>query len=249
MKNRILDQIIRSMALLKKDVMIYYSKGPVVLMGVLWPAIMFISFALGRGMAIEALMPGLIGVSVFFTCSAISPVAFPWETAQRTLERLISAPVAIWTILFGDMLASAMVGIVVSIVPIMIALGFGVTFTNPLMMALAVIVGSVCFATMALLISVPPVSAPQYTQMLSTLIKFPLLFISGVFIPLSSLSPAARAISYISPLTYFTDIARYAAGHGSYLPLYADFLAILAFTFVFWVVAVKLHNKTLPLRL
>jgi len=248
-KNRILDQIIRSMALLKKDVMIYYSKGPVVLMGVLWPAIMFISFALGRGMAIEALMPGLIGVSVFFTCSAISPVAFPWETAQRTLERLISAPVAIWTILFGDMLASAMVGIVVSIVPIMIALGFGVTFTNPLMMALAVIVGSVCFATMALLISVPPVSAPQYTQMLSTLIKFPLLFISGVFIPLSSLSPAARAISYISPLTYFTDIARYAAGHGSYLPLYADFLAILAFTFVFWVVAVKLHNKTLPLRL
>jgi ABC-2 type transport system permease protein len=248
-KNRISDQIIRSMALVKKDVMIYYSKGPVVLMGVLWPAIMFISFAFGRGMAIETLMPGLIGVSVFFTCSAISPVAFPWETAQRTLEKLISAPVAIWTILFGDMLASALVGIIVSIVPIAIAVGFGVTFTSPLMLAVAVIVGSVCFATMALLISGPPVSAPQYTQMLSTLIKFPLLFISGVFIPLSSLPAAAKAISFISPLTYFTDIARYTTGHGSYLPLYVDFLAILAFTFVFWVVAVNLHNKTLPLRL
>jgi len=248
MKDRFLDQIIRSMALLKKDVMIYYSKGPVVLMGVLWPAAMFISFAFGRGMAIEALMPGLIGVSVFFTCSAISPVVFPWETAQRTLEKLISAPVTIWTILFGDMLASALVGIIVSIVPITIALGFGVTFTSPLMLAVAIIVGSVCFAAMALLISVPPVSAPQYTQMLSTLIKFPLLFISGVFIPLSSLPAAARAISFISPLTYFTDIARYATGHGSYLPLYVNFLAILAFTFIFWVVAVKLHNKTLPLR-
>jgi len=43
-------------------------------MGVLWPSIMFISFAFGRGMAIEALMPGLIGVSIFFTCSAISPL-------------------------------------------------------------------------------------------------------------------------------------------------------------------------------
>ena len=51
MKNRILDQIIRSFTLVKKDVMIYYSRGPVVLMGVLWPAIMFISFAFGRGMA------------------------------------------------------------------------------------------------------------------------------------------------------------------------------------------------------
>jgi len=247
-ENRVLDQIIRSFTLVKKDMMIYYSKGPVVLMGVLWPAIMFISFAFGRGMAIENLMPGLIGVSVFFTCSAISPVAFPWETAQRTLERLISAPVTIWTILFGDMLASALVGVVISIVPIIIAIGFGVTFTSPLILAFATIIGSICFATMALLLSVAPVSGPQYTQMLSTLIKFPLLFISGVFIPISNLPVAARAISFISPLTYFTDIARYATGHDSYLPIYVDFLAIIAFTFIFWVVAVKLHNKTLPLR-
>jgi len=247
--NRILDQIIRSFALVKKDVMIYYSKGPVVLMGVLWPAIMFISFAFGRGMAVEALMPGLTGVSVFFTCSAIAPVAFPWETAPRTLERLISAPVAIWTILFGDMLASALVGIVISIVPILIAIGFGVTFTSPLILALAIIVGSICFATMALLLSVAPVSGPQYTQMLSTLIKFPLLFISGVFIPLSNLPEAARAVSFVSPLTYFTDIARYATGHESYLPLYVNFVAIIFFTVVFWIIAVRLHNRTLPKRL
>lgn len=249
MKNSILDQMIRSIALVKKDVMIYYSRGPVVLMGVLWPAIMFISFAFGRKMEIEALMPGLIGVSVFFTCSAIAPVAFPWETAQRTLERLISAPVAIWTILFGDMLASALVGVIISIVPIGIAIAFGVAFTSPIALALAIITGSVCFATMALLLSVPPVSGPQYTQMLSTLVKFPLLFISGVFIPLNSLPAGARAIGFISPLTYFTDIARYATGHGSYLPLYVDFLAIIAFTLLFWIVAVKLHKRTLPMRI
>jgi ABC-2 type transport system permease protein len=249
MKNRVLDQLIRSIALVKKDVMIYYSKGPVVLMGILWPAIMFISFAFGRGMAIEALMPGLIGVSVFFTCSAISPVAFPWETAQRTLERLVSTPVAVWTILFGDMLASALVGIVISIVPVLIAIGFGVAITSPVVLVFAIITGSICFATMALLLSVAPVSGPQYTQMLSTLVKFPLLFISGVFIPLTELSPLARTIGLISPLSYFTDIARYATGHGSYLPIYVDFLAIIAFTLVFWVIAVKLHNRTLPLRI
>ena len=154
MKNSIPDQMIRSLALIKKDVMIYYSKGPVLLMGLLLPAIMFISFAFGRGMKIEVLMPGLIGVCVFFTCSAITPVAFPWETAQKTLERLISMPVAVWTILFGDMLASAAVGIVLSIVPVLIALGFGVNFTNPLLLALAIVAGALCFATMALLISI-----------------------------------------------------------------------------------------------
>jgi len=248
MKNRVPDQIVRSIAIVKKDVRMYYSKGPIMLMGILWPAIMFISFAFGRGIAIEFLMPGLIGVSVFFTCSAIAPVSFPWETSQRTLERLISAPVAIWTILFGDMLASAMVGVAISIVPILIAVGFGAAITSPAVLVLAIITGSICFATMALLLSIPPVSGPQYTQMLSTLVKFPLLFISGVFIPLSDLPAAAKTIGFISPLTYFTDIARYATGHGNYLPLPIDFLAIIGFTVVFWVAAVKLHGKTLPLR-
>ncbi|MBN2060339.1 MAG: ABC transporter permease [Deltaproteobacteria bacterium] len=248
MINRIMDQLIRSMAIIKKDIMIYYSKPPVVLMGVLWPAIMFGSFAFGRGMAVESLIPGLIGVSVFFTCSAITPVAFPWETAQRTLERLISSPINTWTILFGDMVASAIVGVIISIVPILIAIAFGVTFTSPIALIFAIIIGSICFATMALLLSVAPVSGPHSTQMLSTIVKVPLLFISGVFIPLGNLPAAARMISYISPLTYFTDIARYAIGHRHYLPLYIDFTAIIAFIIILWVIAVKLHNRTLPMR-
>ncbi|MBN1848911.1 MAG: ABC transporter permease [Deltaproteobacteria bacterium] len=248
MKNKIIDQFIRSMAIVKKDVRIYYSRPPVVLMGVLWPAIMFGSFAFGRGMAIEALIPGLIGVSVFFTCSAITPVAFPWETAQRTLERLISSPISTWTILFGDMLSSAIVGVAISIIPILIAVGFGVTITNPFVLGFAIIAGSICFSTMALLLSIAPVSGPHSTQMLSTVIKVPLLFLSGVFIPLGDLPTAARTISYISPLTYFTDIARYTTGHGSYLSMYIDFTAIIIFIFIFWIVAVKLHNRTLPMR-
>jgi ABC-2 type transport system permease protein len=85
--------------------------------------------------------------------------------------------------------------------------------------------------------------------MLSTLIKFPLMFISGVFIPLSNLPAAARSVSYVSPLTYFTDIARFATGQASYLPVYVDFLAIVVFTVVLWIVAVRLHNRTLPKRL
>lgn len=251
MKNNygIIDQVKRSLAIVKKDIKVYYFKGPVVLMGVLWPGFMFFSFAFGRQMPVESLMPGLIAVSVFFTCSAIAPVAFPWETAQRTLERLISSPVSVWTILFGDMLASALVGIIISVIPILITLTFGATIVNPLVLTAAILTGSICFATMALLMSVPPVSSPQYTQMLSTIIKFPLLFISGVFIPVSNLPKLTRTIAIFSPLTYFTDIARFATGGESYFPVALDFLALLLFTVIFWIIAVKLHNKTLHIRI
>jgi len=74
------------------------------------------------------------------------------------------------------------------------------------------------------------------------------MFISGIFIPLSQLPSAAKALSLISPLTYFTDLARYAVGGISYYPAFVNLLAIIGFTMVFWVVAVSLHNRTLPKR-
>lgn len=244
----IIDQVIRSFAIVKKDIKIYYSKGPVVLMGILWPAFMFISFAFGREASLKALMPGLISVSVFFTCSAISPVTFPWETQARTLERLVSCPVAVWTILFGDMLASALTGVIISIVPIIIAIAIGATITDALMLAIAIIFGSICFSTMSLLLSVPPTASPAPIQMLGTLIKFPLMFISGVFVPLSQLPEWAMIVASFSPLTYFTDIARYATGGQYYYSTTTSLLAIVIFTVVSWVIAVKLHNRTLPMR-
>ncbi len=250
MRNRfeILVQVIRSWAIVKKDIKIYYSKGPVVLMGILWPAFMFISFAFGRNMPIKTLMPGLISVSVFFTCSAMAPVTFPWETQARTLERLISAPVAIWTILFGDMLASAITGIVLSIVPIVIALAVGAQIIDPLILIIAIFLGALCFSTASLLLSVPPVAQPAPIQMLSTLIKFPLMFISGVFIPLSEMPAIAQSIAFISPLTYFTDLARYATGRANYLSVSTDLIILAIFTVICWIIAVKLHNRTLPKR-
>ena len=250
MKNSfgIIDQIIRSWAIVKKDMKIYYSKGPVVLMGVMFPAFMFLAFAFGRNMPIVSLMPGLIAISVFFTCSAIAPITMPWETQARTLERLVSSPLAIWTILFGDMLASMLTGIIISIVPIVIALAIGTAIVNPLILIVAIILGSICFATASLIISSPPASAPQYSQMISSFIKFPLIFISGVFVPLSQLPAFARSIAFISPLTYFTDVTRYATGGENYFSITVDLLVIIGFTLVSWVVAVKLHNKTLPMR-
>lgn len=244
----ILDQVIRSWAIVKKDMRIYYSKGQVILMGLLWPGFMFLSFAFGRQMPVETLMPGLIAVSLFFTCSAISPIVFPIESQARTLERLVSCPVSVWTILLGDMLASALTGLVVSMIPIFLALALGVTFVHPFVMLAGVLLSALCFSAMALIFSFPATSSPAPIQMLSTLIKFPLMFISGIFIPLSQLPAAARGISFISPLTYFTDLARYATGGSSYYPALINLLAITAFMIVFFSAAVILHNRTLPRR-
>ena len=150
--------------------------------------------------------------------------------------------------IFGDMLASALTGIVISVIPILITVAVGVNIVDPFILVVATLLGSICFSTMAIILSFPPVNSPAPIQMLGTLVKFPLMFISGIFVPLSQLPEWARIVAFISPLTYFTDVARYATGGVSHNSLGVNFLAMVAFTVLFWVVAVKLHNRTLPLR-
>ncbi len=63
-------------------------------------------------------------------------------------------------------------------------------------------------------------------QNLSSLIRFPLIFISGIFVPLAALRGTARILSYISPLTYLVDIVGFALKGEFALNLLLDFLAL-----------------------
>ena len=85
--------------------------------------------------------------------------------------------------------------------------------------------------------------------MLSSMVKFPVVFISGIFIPLDELPAWGQVIAYISPLTYFTDIARSCIQGRGHLPIAVDFVALIAFTVLFLLVAMKMHQKTMPGRI
>jgi ABC-2 type transport system permease protein len=76
-----------------------------------------------------------------------------------------------------------------------------------------------------------------------------LIFISGVFIPIGELPPWGVAISSFSPLTYFTDLARHSIQGTGYYPVALDLAALLAFSAVFLMAGIKLHERTLPKRL
>ena len=85
--------------------------------------------------------------------------------------------------------------------------------------------------------------------MIGTLVRFPVVFISGVFTPLEQLSGWARAISYISPLTYFTDIARHFVQDRGFLPVPLDLAALAGFTVLFLILAMRLHPRTMTRRI
>ena len=243
------EQLRRSLAIARKDIRIYYSKGPVIIFGVLFPVFLFLSFTIGRHMTIDFMIPGLLGVILFFTATSISPIVVPWEAQARTLERLMSCPVRLEAIILGDVLASFVFGTAISLVTIIIGLALGVTVSNPVIFALAIILASLCFASLGNVFSIPPTNLPATVNMIAAVVKFPVVFISGVFIPLDELPAWGQGIAYISPLTYFTDIARSCIQGQGHLPLAVDFGSLIAFTILFLMVAMKMHQQTMPRRI
>lgn len=136
----------------------------------------------------------------------------------------------------------------ISLVPIAIGLALGVTISSPAVFALAVILAALCFASLGSAFSVPT-NTPATVNMIASVVKFPVVFISGVFIALDELPAWGQAIAYVSPLTYFTDVARNCVQGRGHLPLALDLALLIAFTALFLVMATKLHQRTMPRRI
>ena len=58
----IMEQLRRALAIARKDMRIYYSKGPVVIFGILFPIFLFLSFTIGRNFTVDFMIPGLLGM-------------------------------------------------------------------------------------------------------------------------------------------------------------------------------------------
>jgi ABC-2 type transport system permease protein len=161
---------------MKKDIRIYYLKGPVVIFGFLMPLFLFLAFFIGsRDLPMDFLISGLISMTVFFTATAVSPVIAPWEAQVQTLERLISAPISITTLIFGDMLASFIFGIIIPILPIALGLAVGVNILQPIILILGIFLAAACVSSFGLILSSPPSNAPSNVMMISSLVRFPLV--------------------------------------------------------------------------
>ncbi|HII77329.1 MAG TPA: ABC transporter permease [Methanolinea sp.] len=244
------EQMRRAWAVAKKDIRIYYVKGPVLIFGVFMPVFLFLAFLMGgRQFPLALLVSGLVGMTLFFTATAVSPAIFPWEGQARTLERLASCPVAVEAIVLGDMAASTIFGIAITLVTVAIGLMLGLTLLNCFLMFGAIILAACCFSAIGMLLAVPPTNVPSNIMMLSSLLKFPLVFISGIFVPLEQLPPWGMTFAVCSPLTYLTDVIRYSFSGSHYFPLFFDIVMLGVFTLLFSGSAMILHKKFLPMRM
>jgi len=71
-----------------------------------------------------------------------------------------------------------------------------------------------------------------------------LLFISGVFVPLAEMGAVARALAYLSPLTYAQDLMNHAVLGMGLLDPWLDIGVLLVSGVLFLVPSVLMHRRS-----
>ena len=239
----------RVMVLCVKDMKLYYFKGPTIVMGLLMPLFLWLAFMIGAKLPLTRGLSVLIVISAFFTASSITPIVMQWETRQKTLEMMLSRPVTIYTILFGTALASTLFGIFISFILVVAGLLLNMIPHDIVLLILGVSVASLCYSFMGLLFSAIPSDIPADAVLLSSVVRFSLIFISGVLIPIQKLPYYIRPLAYISPLTYFSDLIGYIYDYNSLLDPLVDLIVLLILTVAFIILSLTVNKATLTIRL
>jgi ABC-2 type transport system permease protein len=79
----------------------------------------------------------------------------------------------------------------------------------------------------------------------SNLIRFPLIFISGIFVPLSQMEGPGLALAYCSPLTYLVDLFNAAMSGPSIFSPAVDCGVLIGVSVIFILAAKVIQKRNL----
>jgi len=236
-------QVHGACVIVRKNALLYYLKPPVLIFGVLFPVFFFLAFKMGRPISAEDMVPGMVAMALWFTASAVGPLVTPWERRARTYERLISSPVSLTAILAGDVISGMIFGAGLSVVALLLALTLtNASIASPALLLAGILLGALSFASLGVLLAAPPASSPSNIMLLSNLVRLPLLFVSGIFVPIHRMPVWARWIAPISPLSYTVALIRSAFGQPAYFPTWLSLPMLVAFTAVLMWAARAFHR-------
>jgi ABC-2 type transport system permease protein len=229
-----------------KNMRLYYTKPPVLMFGLLFPLFMFFAFFVGRHLDLTTFFPAFLAMMLFFTASSVGPLITPWEKREKTYERLLSYPVTQDSIILGDVTAGAIFGIGISLlVWIASALFIPVAVMNAGLFFLAFILGTLSCAALGALLASPASDSPPNVMIFSNLIRFPLIFISGIFVPLRDMQGWGLALAYCSPLTYLVDLFNAAMSGTSAFSPFIDCGVLIVVTTAFILAARVIQKRNM----
>ena len=227
-----------------KDLRAYYLKPPNISWGVLFPGALILAFAIRTPGDLRALAPGLVAMTALFSATSMEAIVITFERRIGALERLLLAPITLPAMLAGKVLGGVLFGLTVStVVLIGVIAGFGLAAWRLIPALIAVLLATVAFSALGALVSVA-VREVFEAQTLANFLRFPMIFLCGVFVPLQRLPVALQVLARALPLTYAVEALEDALLRPGW-PSATDQMALVGFAALFFVLAVAILRRRL----
>jgi ABC-2 type transport system permease protein len=229
-----------------KDIKSYYFKPPNISWGIIFPIAMALAFYLRNPVGMIDLIPGLLGMTILFGSTSMEAVVITFERRLGSFERLLLAPVSLEGVLMGKILGGAFFGFIVSSAVLVVSLFFfSFPSFNPFLLFPSLILSSITFSALGGFVSVA-VKEVFEAQTLANLFRFPMIFLSGVFIPIETLPLPIQVISYFLPLTYSVESLRNSLLiPRNIIPYWVSICILAAFSLALYWMSVKILRKRL----
>jgi len=228
--------------ILTKDMRSYYLKPPNISWGLIFPLAWTAAFFLRSGSGfgdIPAILPGLMAVSVLFGTTSMLAVTVTFEKKGRSFERLLLAPISLELLMLAKTTGAIVFGIANAFVPLIIALLLtdlgGINWATLLPIVVLIAVSST-FLGLFIAVSVSEVFE---AQTFSNFFRFPMIFLCGLFMPVSQLPIWLRPISYALPLTYGADVLHASINKAGLMPTALNFAVLSAFCLVLFTISIR----------
>ena len=186
-------------------------------------------------------LPSMIAYIVLIAGIQTVAIALVDLRERRVLRRFRATPLSALQILGGQIVGRATT--VVLQVVVLIAVGLLVfkahTHGSWVLAWLAILIGIACFVSIGFLIT-GFVGTSEAARGIASAITFPMMFLSGIFVPLSQLPGALQNAVHILPLTYLSDALHHVLNDGEGLSaIWTDLLVLAVWALVCFAVAAR----------
>jgi len=201
----------------------------------------------GVASSFQFLAPGFMALTVITGSLQGVATAISREKEQGTMDGLLVAPIPHRSIILGKVGAQTVRGLIQGFLILGLSMVlFGVQiYGNPLIMLIVMVLGTASFVGVGIILTA--VAPDQETaQMMTVLLQFPMMFISGILFPIDQLPGWLQYIGKGLPLYYAADALRKViilnANLGAIMP---DVLILIAYTFLTMTVAIPLFERAM----
>lgn len=242
-----LDEFIKSGYIALKDFREYYMKPGSLSWGIIFPFVFALAFMTKRGGLTEWLAPGMISLALFFGSTSMSAMSIVFERRIGSFERLLLFPVSYNCISLGKSLSSFIMGLISAIPVLLLTL---IVLPEPpvylLLLAVNIAITTFASSTFGVFLSFL-VKDPAQVMIVFNLVRFPMMFLSDVIIPVTIMPQYLVPIALILPLTYMTEALRFAyTGTYDILPPAISITVSLALGVLFLLAASEVIKRSKP---